>query len=370
MAAFELWRAEMRLATEVECLGGEPFAIPAGLAFMKAFVEAEDLAHVPLKLTTNATLLHRHFDWLAGKERIIFNVSIDSVGAGYESIRVGGDWDAVSANLREIRRRMRDGQPHWRLMTNALHTKTGLAHLPDFARFHVAEDIHTGFNALRPTRGIEETVYAEDLVRFPHLVDAVPEGRAKLDQAIAIFEEGGFAGEAAALKGLREGIRTSNRPVPRRAAMTRVLASVRGPDVGRMMVGSLGPGGLDLARQNGRLGFVALVKDQGVVLGVNFHGTLPEDGRVTLRLGWDGLHLESEAACLVVLYDQPDFSLLSWTENPAEGSGLTKELEVCANGDPAQPKRLLISLMAAGGTRFNRLPDRLDLLAAPSPGRN
>lgn len=363
LEAFEAWREAMRRAAEVECLGGEPFAIPAGLAFMKAFIAAEDLAHVPLKLTTNATLLHRHFDWLAAKERIFFNVSIDSVGAGYEDIRRGGHWETVSANLREIRRRMRTDRPGWRLVTNALHTKTGLAHLADFARFHVDEDIHTGFNALRLTRGIEEMVYAEDLVRFPHLADDIPDGRAQLDAAIAIFAEGGFAAEAAALSGLRDTLRASNRPAPRRTAPTRIMAEVAGAEVARMMVGSLGPGVLDLTLRQDRLGFTALSNDQGAVLGINFHGTLPDDGRVVLRLSWEALDAAAEAACLAVLYDQPDFALLSWSESGGDGAALVKELEVCVVGDPALPKRLLLSLMAADRARFNRLPDGIRLLA-------
>lgn len=359
--AFALWRPAMALAAEVECLGGEPFAIPAGLAFMQAFAAAEDLARVPLKITTNATLLARHFDWLAGKQRIFFNVSIDSVGAGYEGIRLGGKWETVAANLREIRRRMRHEQPQWRLVTNALYTRTGLAHLPDFARFHVAEDIHTGFNQLRPTRGIEETVYAEDLIRFPHLVDEVPCGRAKLDEAIAIFEHGGFDGEAAALRHLRHAVRSGNRTAPDRAVMTRVLATVQGPEVARMVIGGLGRHPPEPTRRSGGLGFAATADDQGIVLGVNFHGTLPEDGRVMLRLIWERLAPEAEAPCLAVLYDQPDFSLLSWTETSTEGGGVIKDLAVCAIGDPQRPKRLLLSLMTAGRDHFNRLPDRVEL---------
>lgn len=363
LEAFEMWRRDMALAAEVECLGGEPFAIPAGLAFMKAFVAADDLAHVPMRITSNATLLHRHFDWLADKERIFFNISIDSVGEGYEDIRAGGHWETVSANLREIRRRMASDRPHWRLTTNALHTKTGLAHLPDFARFHVNEDIHTTFNALRPTRGIEEMIYAEDLVHFPHLVDQVPQGWAKLDEAIAIFRAGGFAGEAAMLDSLRHSLRTNNRPAPRDLGEARILAKVQGADVARMVVGNLGPGKPDLVHSHGGLGFTALSNDQGMVLGVNFQGTLPEDGRVGLRLRWEALDGEREESCRAVIYDQPDFFLLSWTETPGTHGGLSKQLDVCALGDFTQPKRLLVSLMAAGRSRFNRLPDSVELLA-------
>ena len=53
---FEQWREPFRSALEVECIGGEPFAIPSAVAFMRKFVTAEDLTSVRMRITTNATI--------------------------------------------------------------------------------------------------------------------------------------------------------------------------------------------------------------------------------------------------------------------------------------------------------------------------
>ena len=156
----------------------------------------------------------------------------------------------------------------------------------------------------------------------------------------------------------------SNRPAPAGASMTRPLADIEGEAIVRMAAGGIGGPQPELVEVPGGLGFVAEDGNRGVVLRVNFQGSLPEDGRVLVRLTWreeDG----AAPACQATFYDQPDFVLLAWRQERLADGALAKELEVCALGDPAQSKRLMLTLMAGAKFGPNRLPDRLQLLALP-----
>lgn len=355
--AYQTWRDQMVDASVVECLGGEPFALPSGIEFMQAFTADRQMDHVRLLITTNATLVHKHLDWLKAKERVSFNVSIDSVGAGYEAIRVGGSWPVVEANLRAIQTLTQTERPLWRLKVNALMTRTGLFHLPDYARFLADTGIRSTFHALRVTRGIEETLYQEDVLRYPRLLQQVPDWRQRLDQAMDILRGAGLEQEASALAVFGERLRGANMIVAGTGEYT-TLASVAGTDVVRLAVGNMG-GGVDV---DGLTFRPATIKD-GIVFGVNFHGTLPADGCVTLRLSWDRQRLSrSRVPCQVVLMDQPHFSLLDWREGGDEHI-LVKEVEAMVTGDASQLRRLLLSVMAAKVGISNQLPDRVEVLA-------
>lgn len=355
--AYQAWRQRMACAAVVECLGGEPFALPSGIAFMQEFVADRAMDHVRLLITTNATLVHKHLDWLKAKERVSFNVSIDSVGAGYEAIRVGGSWPVVEANLRTIQRLSETERPLWRLKVNALVTLTGLFHLPDYARFLADTGIRSSFHALRVTRGIEETLYQEDVLRYPRLLQNLPDWRRRLDDALSILRDAGLDAEAETLSQFGERLRGAN-AAPTSTRADKVLASVVGIDVARLAVGGLGDG----ATLDGLTFRPATIKD-GIVFGVNFQGTLPADGCVTLRLAWAKDRLSrSRVPCQVVLMDQPHFTLQDWRDVSDERT-LVKEVEAMVTGDSSQLRRLLLSVMAAKVGLVNVLPDRVDILA-------
>lgn len=357
--AYQTWREAMRVAAVVECLGGEPFALPAGLDFMRTFAADRGMDHVRLLITTNGTLLARHLDWLKEKPRVSFNVSIDSVGAGYESIRVGGKWDVVEANLRAVRAIAATENPQWTITANALMTKTGIYHLPDFARFLVDADIHTTFHQLRPTRGIEETLYQEDILGYPRLLDQMPDWQHRMAEAETIFRNAGFYAEASALEGFALRLRGANLPPARPTTSPQRIAAVTGADIGRMVIGHVGNGPVELRDHR----FRGTKIDDGLVLAVNFHGTLPSDGMVTIRLSWNDppADAKGEHLCHAVFYDQADFSLIGWTLTEDKGRTV-KDMAVSVNGDPTAPKRLMIAMMTAQAGTVNRLPDCLEIL--------
>lgn len=355
---YQLWREAMRVASVVECLGGEPFSLPAGLDFMRSFAADRDMDHVRMLLTTNGTLLARHLDWLKAKPRVSFNVSIDSVGAGYESVRVGGKWDVVEANLRKVRAIAANENPLWKIGVNALMTKTGIYHLPDYARFLVDADIHSSFHALRPTRGIEETLYQEDILRYPRLLDQVPDWQHRMAEAEAILRDGNFSTEADTIAAFALRLRGVNSPSGQPEQSLRLMAAIDGPDIERVIVGQLGTGAIE------RLGhaFRSANVNDGLVLGINFHGTLPSDGMVTIRLIWtDSAIPKGQRLSHAVFYDQPDFSLIRWNHAERDG-GASKSLTVSVNGQRDEPKRLMIGLMNAQAGAIVRLPDRLEIL--------
>lgn len=358
IGAYELWRDHMSDAAMIECLGGEPFALPSGLEFMQAFTADRGMDHVRMMITTNATLLDKHLSWLRAKDRISFNVSIDSVGAGYESIRVGGNWKTVEANLRAVRQLITTEKPLWRLKVNALMTRTGLDHLPDFARFLVDTGINSSFHALRPTRGIEETLYQEDILRYPRLLAQTPGWQQKMTEAVNILTEGGMVAEAQSLEGFHQTLRGHNRPPPTDLTQLRPLAAIGRQDLPRMLAGLIGNPGMDMAAGGFRAGMIS----DCVVLGVNFHATIPADGKVTIRLYWPMDEMsKSRLPCHLVLTDQPDFSLQDWSEHQENGM-VVKTMTVSVIGDASLPKRLLLALMPAKVGVLNLLPQRLELL--------
>lgn len=355
--AYEAMRDQLADAVVVECLGGEPFALPTGLEFMRDFAADQDMAHVRLMITTNATLLHKHIDWLMAKERITFNVSIDSVGEGYESIRVGGSWQVVEANLRTIQGLVRGERPNWRLNVNAVITLTGIRHLPAYARFMAETGISSRFEPLKIIRGIEETVYQEDVLEHPYLLDTLPDWQTRMAEAIDILTQAGMQQDADVLTRYATQLRGANVPAAS-GTEPRVLASVAGPDVLRMVIGQVG-GGVVLDGST----FNAATINDGAVIGINFFGTLPADGRVLLRLSWEKSRLSRRhLACHAVLVPQPDFFLSDWREG-GDDLTLVKDVEATVIGDPMAPRRLLLSLMAAKVGYVALLPDRIEVMS-------
>jgi hypothetical protein len=354
--AFAAWRDDLRQALMVECIGGEPFAIPSGLAFMRLLAEAEDLASVRMLITSNGTLLHQHLDWLKAKRRISFNISIDSVGEGYEAIRVGGHWERLAGTLRAIRRISGTERPEWHLVTNALVTRTGLLHLPDFARFHVAEDIHTGFIRLRFTPGIEEVLYQEDILRYPHLLDTVPQWEQRFAEAIAIFREGGFAGEAAALESILGECLTARQGALAPEVCRRKVAEVGCQEVRRMILGPVGFEEVELGEAGGRIGFHSPSTRSGVAAGINLNA--PADGLLRVAMEWPAT--PEVSPCRLVIHDQEDFALVAWSETRRDGM-IVKQALVRARRATAEPLHLVLSLMASRADGVSHLPDRLSV---------
>ena len=77
------WREEFQYAMEVCVIGGEPFALPEAVKFIRAFVDDPALEHTRLSIFTNGTLHHKHMATLAKKDRLDIVVSIDFYGRSF-----------------------------------------------------------------------------------------------------------------------------------------------------------------------------------------------------------------------------------------------------------------------------------------------
>ncbi|AMW34375.1 hypothetical protein AY555_03315 [Haematospirillum jordaniae] len=62
-------------------MGGDPFAIPSALKFMRCFVDDPDLDAVRLNIFTNGHLIDRHLDWLMANRTAIKPVNYREVCA-------------------------------------------------------------------------------------------------------------------------------------------------------------------------------------------------------------------------------------------------------------------------------------------------
>lgn len=359
---YERWRDAFASALWIDCIGGEPFTIPPAIGFIRKFVADAELAEVRLRLTSNGTLLHKHLPWLKAKERISFNISIDSIGAGYEAVRVGGTWAQVRDNLLAIRDLMRTERPLWRLGTNALITKTGVPFLPDFARFHVEEGIGTFFQVLKLDRGNEEALYREDILTYPALLDDVPGWDESFTEAIAIFERGNHDVTAQALRGFRDRLRRALAdPCQSVDPFGRRVAEVDGAaDILRLIVGNLQHTDNPPVLNGALAEYTSPDPGFGVAAKLNFQGGVPGGGIIGLRLSWPAILPPGAVHCQSVVYDFQSFRALRWRER-FEGNRREVDLVVQSLAPAGQDVALLLMLMSGGAKRRNILPTRLEL---------
>ena len=360
---FEQWREQFATAIQVECIGGEPFTIPPAIAFMRKFAAAPDMEPVRLRVTTNGTVLHKHLDWLKGKERVSLNVSIDSVAGAYETIRAGGTWTQVRDNLLRVRDIIATSHPHWRLDTNALLTRTGITALPDFARFHVDNGIGTYFQTLVFTRGNEEALYREDVLRYPVLLDGLPGWRDSFAEAIAIFEGGGQPEPAATLRTLLDQLNGGRTEANQRIdPFERLLARVDGAgEILRLMVGSVGSDHAQPSMDGDMAYYSSTDNNFGLVARINFQGGVPGGGDVIgLRLTWPSRLPPGSLRCHATLPEGHGVVLKSWTER-RDGDDFIIDMIAHNTMPPGTDVPLLIALMNAGLDSRNVLPVRLEV---------
>lgn len=194
------WREEFRALLDFSIIGGEPFALPEGLKFIRRFVADELLAPVRLSIFSNGSVHHKHYEMLGQKEKVSLTISLDSIGEAYEKLRPGGSWSLVERNMLGFLERARSDRPQWQLYTNAMVTKTGIARLPEFARWHVRHQVQTWFYDFISTPGNEDVYSTENILRYPQQLDDMPEWRDRINEAIALFDEGKRSIEATSLR--------------------------------------------------------------------------------------------------------------------------------------------------------------------------
>ena len=187
-ASLLAWSDALRSARDVTVMGGEPFVLPEAIKFIRAFIADPAYETVPLTIWTNGTVHHKHMDLLRRKRKLYMVISINSIGEGYESIRVNGKWSLVERNILEFLELQRTTHPGWALQTTAAIQKTGIPLLPRFAEFHAKHNLRTAFSDFIVIRGTEDTFHDQNVLHNPQLLDDLPDWENYFNEAIAIFQ--------------------------------------------------------------------------------------------------------------------------------------------------------------------------------------
>lgn len=362
------WWNDLPAALDLTLIGGEPLAVPAAVRVLREFIADPAMAAVRLTLMTNGTLVHKHMRTLLDKERLSFAISIDSVGAGYETIRRGGDWTVLRDNLLTIRRTIGQSRPHWTLATNAHISRTGILHLAEYARFHVDNDIATYFHQLWRFRGVEENDYRENVLAYAHLLDDIADWRERFHEAEAIFAKAGRATNAEELATVRQTLETVEETSPRRLRHRQEspVASFAGAMLGQALIVH-GPQPPSLEQTETGLSFACTDIFQGCHLDVPLDAEAASADFV-IRAQWRrSTDNSAQSPCVLASGGHSYFHLLDWREiNDIDG--LTKEMVVRPRADAPQPPTFLrVMLAAAAVERRNRLPDRIEIFRRTAP---
>jgi hypothetical protein len=168
------WKEGLRRAFDVSVIGGEPFALPEAIRFIRAVAADPDLDAVELTILTNGTVHHKHLDTLLQKRKVRLVVSLDTIGAAFEKIRVGASFEQIERNILAFLEAGRRHGRAWRVQSSCLLLRTNLASLPAFAEWSAAHGIVPGFYDFIDARGIEPVFAAENVVAHPELLDGEP----------------------------------------------------------------------------------------------------------------------------------------------------------------------------------------------------
>jgi sulfatase maturation enzyme AslB (radical SAM superfamily) len=231
------WDDALARCLEVSVIGGEPFALPEAVKFVRRFIPDQRYETVRLGIFTNGTVLQKHWRTLEQKQLLTLGVSIDSIGQGYEKIRIGGTWATVERNILKALELKARNHPDWNISTTANIQKAGMPYLPEFAAWHVKHNIPTFFYDFITAPGVEDTYHTDNVLQNPHLLDGIPRWRDFIDEASQIFRSANRNLEAAQLEQYRD------RVISNASAKAEYIATMR--------------------RQRGRNDWVAQTPDQG-----------------------------------------------------------------------------------------------------------
>jgi hypothetical protein len=193
------WQDSLEKCIEMCVIGGEPFTLPEAFKFIRKFIANPSFDPVRLSVFTNGTVLHKHWDLLRQKRLLNLSVSLDSYGAGYEKIRLGGKWSEVEANLLKAMEIKSKDHPDWAIMTTANIQKAGVPYLADYARWHVKNGIRTFLYDFITAPGVEDTFHTDNILHNPQVLHDLPRWRDAFDEASEIFRSVGWGSEAGLL---------------------------------------------------------------------------------------------------------------------------------------------------------------------------
>ena len=193
------WDQMLERCLDVCVIGGEPFAMPEAVKFIRKFAPDKRYENVRLTVYTNATVIHKHWNTLRDKRLLWIGVSLDSIGEGFEKIRLGARWSDVERNLLTALEIKARSHPDWVITTNANVQKAGIPYLPEFAKWHVKHGIRTFFFDFISAPGVEDTYYTDNILQNPQLLDGIPGWSDSFSEAASIFRSVGWESEAAHL---------------------------------------------------------------------------------------------------------------------------------------------------------------------------
>lgn len=182
------WGDDVERARQMIVIGGEPFVLPEAVRFIRGFIGDESRYEaVRLAITTNGTVLHKHWKTIHQKRRVDFVISLDGVGKAFETVRLRANWADVERNVLRLMEARSTDRPEWEISTASLIQKSTLRNLPEFARWHVRHQVPTLVSDFISAPGVEDTFYRENFLHNPELLADVPDWREYFDEAISVF---------------------------------------------------------------------------------------------------------------------------------------------------------------------------------------
>lgn len=373
------WHDALERCLEFYVIGGEPFAIPEAVKFIRKFAPDERYDAVRLVILNNGTVLHKHWDTLRQKRNLWIGVSLDSIGDGYNQIRLGGNWADVERNILTALEIKSKTHPDWTVSTNANIQKAGIPYLPDFARWHVKHGVHTFFFDFISAPGVEDTFHTDNVLQNPQLLDSIPRWKEYFEEAAAIFRSGGWNAQAALLEQYSARVVASAEEKSERIASMRRLrgrndwSSITARDGSRNLVNEVTPASKDTSSEVPLVRVGSLTGFAKTRLGDSFRSDLipllvPQGGgKFRVRAHWPkGVAADGYTRLAhVVVQDNYGTELVDFREYFDFGFGT----ELTLVGDvPAGTKALRLILKPLG-EEVTLLPDTLELDVDPDTVR-
>ena len=194
------WGDDIERSRQMIVIGGEPFTLPQAVKFMRGFISEESRYEtVQLAITTNGTVLHKHWNTIHRKNRLAICISLDGIGEAFEAVRLRASWADVERNILKLVEARDTDRPEWEISTASLIQKSTLKNLPEFARWHAKHNLESVFSDFISAPGVEDTFYRENFLHNPALLEDIPEWRSYFDEAIDSFAKAGRESTVASL---------------------------------------------------------------------------------------------------------------------------------------------------------------------------
>lgn len=181
-------------------IGGEPFAMPEAIKFLRRFNADDRYEDVRLILVSNGTVLHKDWQTIHRKRRMNICISLDGIGESFEKVRLGAEWADVERNILRLCEARDSDRPESMINSSTLIHKSTLRNLPEFARWHARHRLDPNFSDFISAPGVEDTFHRENFLQNPHLLEDEPGWRDYFDEAIAVFDKSGQGTPAASLR--------------------------------------------------------------------------------------------------------------------------------------------------------------------------